>query len=254
MKKKGFLTKKRSQYLVNYKKTLSIIQNQILLFQILNARDYLKNKLLDVGCGERPYSLIYDELVKESISVDTPDSPHSLGPEVIPAKADFLPFKEDTFDTVLCTEVLEHTDDFFVTLSEIQRVLKPGGKLICSVPFMYPLHEFPNDNLRFTYFGVLRCLARTGLKPLTIKAKGGAGTFLVVLLFVIFSQLLVQLEKRANIRLFSCNIIRWMISFPQYVYSRLLIFFLRHKQTQKITDVSKYERFLSLGYFVIAEK
>ena len=254
MKKKGFLIKNRDKFQINHKKTLSIIQNRILLFQILKAKRYFKGNLLDVGCGERPYMLIYDELVKKSIGIDIPNSLHSLDPTVIPTKAEALPFGENIFDVVLCTEVLEHVDNFFKALSEIRRVMKSKGKLIFSVPFMYPLHEFPNDNLRFTYFGILHSLEKTGFKILNIKAKGGAVTLFTSLLFIIISQVLIQLEKYTKIRFFSCNFIRWLIYLFQDFYSKIFLFSQCSKYSSEHTTISKYEQFLSMGYFGVAEK
>lgn len=65
-----------------------------------------------------------------------------------------LPCKDGTFDTVFCFETLEHVDDPPRAIREIQRVLKPGGKLIASAPFMYELHgEEYGDYWRFTRQG-----------------------------------------------------------------------------------------------------
>ena len=53
----------------------------------------------------------------------------------------YIPFDENTFDTVFCNHVMEHVDDDIKAMSEIQRVLKPGGWAIIQVPFFYPLAE-----------------------------------------------------------------------------------------------------------------
>jgi len=254
MKKKGFLIKKYHKFHINYKKTLSIIQNRILLTLILKAKNYFKGKLLDLGCGEKPYSLIYDEFIEESVGIDVPNSPHSLDPTFIPARAEALPFHENTFDTVLCTEVLEHVDDFLKTLYEIHRVLKHRGKFILSIPFIYPLHEPPNDNLRFTYFGIFHSLEKVGFKILIIKARGGTITLLISLFFILLSQVLTQLGKKLKIKFFNYNFIKWLIYVPQDFYSKAFIFFQKNKFSSVDSKISKYEQFLSLGYFVVAEK
>jgi len=68
-----------------------------------------------------------------------------------------IPFKDNTFDIVLAQQVLEHCMRPWEVAKELQRVLKPGGKLQIEVPFGYPYHSAPYDFYRFTYSGV-RCL------------------------------------------------------------------------------------------------
>jgi SAM-dependent methyltransferase len=74
-----------------------------------------------------------------------------------------LPFADATFDTVLLLEVLEHVADARAVLAEIARVLKPGGVLLLSVPFLYPLHDAPHDYRRFTAPGLEAAVRRAGL-------------------------------------------------------------------------------------------
>lgn len=52
-----------------------------------------------------------------------------------------IPFEENTFDVIFCNHVLEHVRDDIKALSEMQRVLKPGGWAILQVPFFYPLPD-----------------------------------------------------------------------------------------------------------------
>lgn len=62
-----------------------------------------------------------------------------------------MPFKDATFDCIICLETLEHVEDPLKAMSEIYRVLKPGGKFIGSAPFAYELHgEEYGDYWRFT--------------------------------------------------------------------------------------------------------
>jgi len=65
-----------------------------------------------------------------------------------------LPFVDNSFDTVLCISVLEHLTEPSRAVVEMQRVLKPGGTIIISVPFLFPIHESPNDYWRFTKYGL----------------------------------------------------------------------------------------------------
>lgn len=75
------------------------------------------------------------------------------------ANAIELPFPDEVFSVVVCTEVLEHTQTPELVLSELRRILKPGGKLLLSVPFAYPIHYAPTDYYRFTRFGLNHLLS-----------------------------------------------------------------------------------------------
>lgn len=61
-----------------------------------------------------------------------------------------IPFEENTFDVIFCNHVLEHVDDDLKALSEMKRVLKPGGWAILQVPFFYPLRKTTYEDKRIT--------------------------------------------------------------------------------------------------------
>jgi len=128
-----------------------------------------RGRLLDLGCGERPYSEDLPEGVR-AFGVDV----HGPGsrPDVWSVAA-ALPFANGAFDTVLCTQVLEHVPDPDVLVAEAARVLRPGGRLILSAPQVWFLHEEPHDYFRFTRFGIAALCRRAGLEPLELRAQGG---------------------------------------------------------------------------------
>ena len=125
----GFLIKKGSKYYIDSKKTPSILLNQLHVDLLLRHRNCIRGKLLDMGCGEKPYSLIYDELVEESIGCDVETCVHDKRAIDVFATADSLPFEDESFDTVICTNVLEHVSEAFKGFEEIARVTKKGGTL-----------------------------------------------------------------------------------------------------------------------------
>jgi ubiquinone/menaquinone biosynthesis C-methylase UbiE len=111
--------------------------------------------VLDLGCGEGRHVIsAYIAADVHSVGVDlslddlrtTRDKFTELHEPGNPAKsfglssanALALPFADDTFDKVICSEVLEHIPDYQEALREIERVLKPGGLFCASVPRRWP--------------------------------------------------------------------------------------------------------------------
>lgn len=116
----------------------------------------LRGNLLDVGCGEMPYRTFLPVDV-DYVGIDVPQAGAfnmSGNEEVIPFDGYSVPFSDAAFDTVLCTEVLEHSPEPALLIAEIERVLKPGGKLIATVPFSARVHYAPYDYHRFSPYAL----------------------------------------------------------------------------------------------------
>lgn len=116
----------------------------------------LRGSLLDVGCGEMPYrSFLPPELTYVGIDVPQAGAFQMRGhEEVISFDGRSIPFPDATFDTVLCTEVMEHSPEPSALIAEIKRVLKPGGRLIATVPFSARVHYAPYDFYRFSRYAL----------------------------------------------------------------------------------------------------
>lgn len=105
---------------------------------------YKNGWVLDCGAGRRP--VYYENVVNfEIVPYDTTD---------VRGVGEVLPFVDHAFDAVLSVAVLEHVKDPFRCASEIARVLKPGGALICCVPFLQPLHGYPHHYYNMTHQGL----------------------------------------------------------------------------------------------------
>lgn len=89
-----------------------------------------------------------------------------------------LPFGNNTFDVVICTQVLEHVPEPLQVLQEISRVLRPGGQLYLSVPQSWHQHQKPYDYYRYTSFGIRYLVERVGLKVELVRPMGGYFWFL----------------------------------------------------------------------------
>ena len=83
-----------------------------------------------------------------------------------------LPFDNNHFDSIFLSEVCEHLFDVDATFTEINRVLKPGGKVMITMPFMYPEHEIPYDFGRYTEFGFKEVLDRNKFKIIKHQKLG----------------------------------------------------------------------------------
>ena len=93
-------------------------------------------------------------------------------------KVDFrkrLPFPDNSYDAVLAMNILEHLEKPESLLCEIERVLKPGGKFVGVVPFMFPYHADPGDYGRYTHEGMAASLRAAGLRE-AIVVKLGVGS------------------------------------------------------------------------------
>src|SRR4051812_26833058 len=85
-----------------------------------------------------------------------------------------LPFGDATFDAVLLLDVLEHLPDAAGAMQEACRVLRPGGRLVLQVPFLYPLHDAPLDFQRWTVPGLERLVQGAGLSVSRTQALGSS--------------------------------------------------------------------------------
>ncbi len=138
---------------------------------------HFKGKLLDVGCGKMPYRefILEHSAIEQYIGLDIEGAlEYEKGTEPDHTWDGItMPFNPAAFDSVIATEVLEHCPQPEVVLAEIYRVLKPGGIFFFTVPFLWPLHEVPHDEYRYTPFALQRLLHDAGFTSIHIKATGG---------------------------------------------------------------------------------
>lgn len=121
----------------------------------------LKGRLLDVGCGQKPYTRLFDVDEYIGLEIDTPENRLRKHADQYYDGTRF-PFPDASFDGVLCNQVLEHVFEPTIFISEIRRVLRPGGRLLLTVPFVWDEHEQPWDYARYTSFGLRHLLEGSG--------------------------------------------------------------------------------------------
>ena len=109
-------------------------------------------RVLDVGCGEKPYLPMFADRASEYRGIDAAPGPEVDDVGVVEA----LPYEDGSFDVVLCTQVLEHVGDPRQAVSEIGRVLAPGGVAFVSTHGVFLYHPDPVDLWRWTHEGLAR--------------------------------------------------------------------------------------------------
>ncbi len=134
----------------------------------------LRGTLLDIGCGFKPYKplvLAPPSRVERYIGIDLHDNSYQQ-PD-LEWDGQSLPLRDDSADCALATEVFEHCPDPVSVMRETRRVLKPGGLLFLTVPFLWPLHCVPHDEWRYTPFAMERQLRTAGFEKIRSAALGG---------------------------------------------------------------------------------
>jgi ubiquinone/menaquinone biosynthesis C-methylase UbiE len=160
------------------KETLHVYTVRRALFESIKfATPHFSGKLLDVGCGQMPYKsyiLEKNKQVTQYIGLDIEQSTiHDTSISDLTWDGNTIPLADASIDSAMATEVLEHCFNPIVTLSEINRVLKPGGIFFFTVPFLWPLHETPFDAYRYTPFSLKMLLEKSNFTCIQLHTLGG---------------------------------------------------------------------------------
>lgn len=135
---------------------------------------YTKGHLLDLGCGNVPLFGAYERLISENTCVDWGNTFHKNN--YLDVEADLnrpLPLKDNAYDTVVLSDVLEHIRRPEELIREINRVMKDEGIFIMNVPFFYHLHEEPFDFFRYTKHALKSMCEENGFEVLYLEPLGG---------------------------------------------------------------------------------
>jgi SAM-dependent methyltransferase len=143
--------------------------------QIRRSLEFLRGTLLDVGCGYSPYKALLISppgRVTRYVGMDIACDYYKAAPD-LQWDGRRIPLAEESIDSALLTEVLEHCPDATAVLREVNRVLKPGGFVLATVPFLWPLHDVPYDEYRYTPFSLERHFREGGFVRIEVTALGG---------------------------------------------------------------------------------
>jgi len=148
-----------------------------ILDRLNQAIPLFRGTLLDVGCGQMPYRehiLAQNPTITRYVGLD-----FATGKYAARQRPDLtwdglaIPLADASVDCAMATEVLEHCPEPLAVLTEIRRVLTPGGNLFFTTPFLWPIHDAPHDHYRYTPYALQRLLVEAGFEDVRIEALGG---------------------------------------------------------------------------------
>lgn len=201
--------------------------------QIKKYTHYMKGVVLDAGSGNGERYKKFFKFEKYLTLDIKPDS----GADII-GSVENIPLENNSVDSVISTQVLEHVKNPQKAVSEFYRVLKSRGHCLVTVPQLNELHEEPNDYFRFTRFGLEEIFRFAGFKIILIDQRGG------------FWSANMQMQIRYVIDLFRLNkisVLRWIFQPFVLINGLLAIFF-------DFFDISNANRKHAIGWLIIAQK
>lgn len=133
--------------------------NENAAFAATVAKDAL---VLDAGAGEAPYKPLFQHARYESADFQKVEKPYAVSTYVCDLRS--IPVEAGRFDAIVFNQVIEHLPDPRAVLAELHRVLKPGGRMICTGPLFYEEHEKPYDFYRYTQFGLRHLFGEAGFR------------------------------------------------------------------------------------------
>ena len=196
---------------------------------------HARGRLLDLGCGKVPLYALYRDYVTDNVCVDWQSTFHNSAH--LDCESDLsrdLPFKDEEFDTIILSDVLEHIQNPEHLCMEMARVLATGGKILMNVPFFYRLHEMPHDYFRYTEYGLRQLMDNSGLSLVLLDPIGGVPEIMTD----IFAKTVCHIPLVGHA----------IAAFSQWSTR----FFIRTSLGTKISEETK--KVFPLAYFLVAEK
>ncbi|MBS1686155.1 MAG: class I SAM-dependent methyltransferase [Bacteroidetes bacterium] len=171
-------------------------------FQTLSALPHLRSvvshfrgRVLDVGCGQSPYRFLLDKGATQYQGIDIPEAMRFKynNPDIVEFNGQDIPFADATFDGLICTEVLEHVQNYQHLIDEMYRVLKPGATGIITVPWSARYHYIPWDYFRYTPSSLQTMFGK--FSEARIQNRGTDMTVVANKVIVMFVRNLLPAEK-----------------------------------------------------------
>lgn len=207
-----------------------IISEKLTAFYSQHASDA---KTLDVGSRRGRHAEWFPNTI--TIDLDVANDPDLV------ADAHNLPFPDNSYEVVICREVLEHVENPFVVMAELHRVLAPGGTLLLSTRFLFPIHEAPNDHWRFTRYSLANLTKQFSTSVITEDTAPATAVGAVIQRFAWQSDFRYLNRVCKGLLLVLAEI---------FMHSDRLVV----AQYGNVTKTNKVDSAFSNGYFVVAKK
>jgi SAM-dependent methyltransferase len=209
-------------------------------------KDYATDKeVLDIGSGGSSYDRYFVNRI--TVDIDPARNPDVVG------DAHSLPFPDEKFDIVICTEVLEHLKNPQKAIDEMWRVLKDEGMVILTTRFLFPLHDVPNDYWRYTKYG-LQHLFSSGWDILRIETE----TYSFSAIGALLQRMLLQMEFKAD------KVVKYCLSGLVWIFDHLNFLIEKeygdYKKKSLIVDRCSKDKgelqgsIFATGYYLVARK
>jgi SAM-dependent methyltransferase len=210
--------------------------------------------LLDLGCGARPYLDIYEPYFEKTIGADLADSPFEKYRVDIYCSATDITLENENCDVIFSSEVLHDISEPGKMLKEIYRVLKPGGKVVLSSPFMVPICDGIYDHFRYTKYGLQFLFSGQNFSNIKIVPVGNL--FGVIIQLMIKPQLRIwnRLSKILHLKIINSlwnPFIFLFIFLPQATY---LLFYHLSKKIKVLHKIGEMYSYSAIGYVSYAER
>jgi SAM-dependent methyltransferase len=134
----------------------------------------LKGRLMDFGCGTKPYRSLFDVTEYTGIDFENPGHPHLNEQIDVFYDGRHIPFADDSFDSIFSSEVFEHVFNPDEALKELNRVLRMGGNILATCPFVICEHEVPNDYARYSSYGFRHLFEKHGFEVVQQDKTGNS--------------------------------------------------------------------------------
>ncbi len=200
--------------------------------QIKENAGFVGGVVLDAGSGGRRYKNFFDFEKYIALDIDSKSNPDIIG------SVERIPLHDNSVDSIISTQVLEHVSNPRKAVEEFHRVLKRGGHCLVTAPQSSELHEEPNDYFRFTKFGLEKLFEKSGFETVLIDRCGG------------FWTLTAQMKIRYLIDLFKLNRRRWL----RIIFNPAFFIFGRAAILFDAVDKSEANSKHTLGWLIVAKK